>query len=147
MEDKKLFGMICRLQRELSRQSHINLSDYGLSGVHMHALVFVRVEGLRGRSVCQRDIERQTGLRPSSVSSMLGNLEKKGYLRRVQAEDDMRTKTIVLTQKGLDLCDKNKLVMDRCDRLIECALTEGEQEELKKLLGKVLSAATADNRP
>lgn len=147
MENKRLFGKICCLHRELSRQSHINLSDFGVTGVQLHTLVFVMVESLCGHSVCQRDIERQTGLRASSVSTLLGNLEKNGFISRTQSAEDARTKTIVLTGKGRELCAKNKIVMDRCDRLVESALTEEEQTLLNVLLDKILSAATADNNP
>jgi DNA-binding MarR family transcriptional regulator len=138
MENKRLFGMICCLQRKLSRQNDINLSEYGISGAGLHALIFVKKSQMRDRQVCQRDIEREVGLRPSSVSTMLANLEKNGLIKRSIDQSDARTKFITLTNQGEDLCEKNKKLMDCCDELVQSALTEEEQILLKNLLSKVL---------
>jgi DNA-binding MarR family transcriptional regulator len=140
VENKRLFGMICCLQRELSRQNDIHLSEYGISGVQLHALIFVLKSGKRGEAVCQRDIERELGLRPSSISSMLANLEHKELITRAQAEGDARTKYIALTDKALKLCDENKKLMDSCDALVQSALDDDEQEQLKALLSKVINS-------
>jgi DNA-binding MarR family transcriptional regulator len=130
--------MINCLQRTLSRQAEIDLSEYGLSGVQMHTLVFLRIKGLHGEKVCQRDIERETGLRPSSVSSMITVLEKNGFIVREQSQSDARTKYLNLTEKGVTVCEKHKKVMVHGDILIEDALTPEEQESLKYLLNKIL---------
>lgn len=146
MENKRLFGLLCCLQRELSRNIHASLSEYGVSGIQLHTLISIKRESLRGGTVCQRDIERQTGLRPSSVSTMLGNLEKNGLILRVQAEDDGRAKNLVLTEKGEELCRKNKKVMESCDKQLQSALTEEEQEQLEFLLEKVLSGTSCGDK-
>jgi DNA-binding MarR family transcriptional regulator len=104
----------------------------------MHALIFLHKSKKLDRPVCQRDIEHEVGLRPSSVSSMIANLEKEGLISRSQAEGDARTKYLTLTDKGEELCNKNKQLMDHCDELVEKALSEEEQLELKILLTKVL---------
>jgi DNA-binding MarR family transcriptional regulator len=69
---------------------------------------------------------------------MLANLEKSGLISRSQLEGDARTKYLTLTQKGEEVCEKNKQLMDRCDELVESALTEDEQDQLKYLLTKIL---------
>jgi DNA-binding MarR family transcriptional regulator len=138
LENKRLFGLICCLQRTLSRVNQVNLSEYGISGAGMHALIFLHKSEKLNTPVCQRDIEHEVGLRPSSVSSMIANLEKEGLISRSQAEGDARTKYLTLTEKGVELCNKNKQLMDHCDEIVEEALSEEEQEELKYLLTKVL---------
>ena len=89
------------------------------------------------QKVCQRDIERETGLRPSSVSAMLTNLEKANLIERVSSEEDARTKYIELRPAGAEICEKNKELMDKCDEQICGALSKEEQVQLKNLLSKV----------
>lgn len=137
LENQRLFGAICSLHRTLIRQNDINLSVYGISAVQFHTLIFVHINTMRGCKVCQRDIERETGLRPSSVSSMLSNLERAGLIERASPQDDARTKCITLTAGGIEICKKNKEIMDKCDERIGAALSEEEQLILKKLLVKV----------
>ncbi len=120
------------------RKTDSVLAEYGLNGMQMHTMVFVLVSNLHGKKICQRDIESETGLRPSSVSSMLSNLERSGLIVRTPAEEDARTKYITLTKEGAELCEKNKELMNKGDEIIQAALTEDEQRELKKLLVKMI---------
>jgi DNA-binding MarR family transcriptional regulator len=131
--------MICRLQRVLHRQNDLRLSEYGISGAQLHALVFIKKSECSGNHICQRDIEREVGLRPSSISSMLANLEKNGYINRMSDEGDARVKYITLTDKGNELCEMDRQLIDKCDELIQSALTEEEQEQLKFLLEKTIN--------
>jgi DNA-binding MarR family transcriptional regulator len=121
------------------------LSEYGISAAQLNTLIFVKKSQLKNKSVCQRDIEREIGLRPSSISSMLANLEKDGLINRVIDESDARTKFITLTKQGEELCNKNKKIMDRCDEVVQSALTEEEQVQLKCLLTKVMDKIDEKN--
>lgn len=137
MENQRLFGAIFSVHRALVRKNDLNLAAHGISAVQFHTLVFVHIKSTRGEKVCQRDVERETGLRPSSVSSMLANLERSAFIERVSSADDARTKYITLTPLGLEICKKNKELMDKCDSQVCAALTEEEQVTLKNLLAKV----------
>ena len=134
------------MHRALVRNNDGNLAEYGISAVQLHALVFIRLSELRGISVCQRDVERETGLRPSSVSAMLGNLERADIITRTPSKDDARTKYISLTPLGEELCIKNKELMDRCDEQVCAALTDEEQATLKRLLVKILASIEEKDR-
>lgn len=129
----------------MRRDNNAAFSDYGVTPVQMHALVFVYKCGKDGQKVCQKDVERELNLRPSSVSTLLSNLERDGFLTRSQADGDARTKFAVLTEKGKSICIKNKLLMDKCDEAIQSALTEEEQKSLDALLSKVIDGITGVN--
>ncbi len=139
MENKRLFGLICYIQRQMSRENGAMLAEYGLTPVQLHTMVFVRKMQKSGKSVCQKDIEKQINLRASSVSTLLTTLEKRGFLKRVSG-GDARTKNIELTKQGENLCERSKKLMDECDGAIASALTDTEQEELKNLLTKILKS-------
>lgn len=141
MENKRLFGLFCCLHRQMSRESHKLFAEYNLSHVQMYAMIFVQCEEKEGRKVCQKDIERHINLRPSATSTMLANLENRGFLIRTVSEGDARTKFVTLTEKGRSVCLKNKQFMDESDNLIQSALTEDEQTAFKNLLLKIFAEA------
>lgn len=139
MENKRLFGKICFLQRQLYRESNKELAEQGITPVKLQALIYIIKSERTGNRVCQRDIEKELNLRPSSVSSLLKSLEKEGYLLRTFQDGDARTKYLELTQKGRKLCNDNKLFMERCDEAVQSALSDKEQDELQKLLEKIIA--------
>ena len=139
MENRRLFGLMCYVNREMERRSSENLSSFGISGAQLQTLVYVHRCTLRGEKVCQRDVERELNLRASSVSTLLAGLTSCGYVTRAFAEGDARTKFIELTPKGEQLCLKNRELMDKCDAIIQDALTEEEQVQFKELLLKIFN--------
>ena len=139
MENRRLFGLMCYVNREMERRNNENLSSFGISGAQLQTLVYVHRCTLRGEKVCQRDVERELNLRASSVSTLLAGLTSCGYVTRAFAEGDARTKFIELTPKGEQLCLKNRELMDKCDAIIQDALTEEEQVQFKELLIKIFN--------
>ena len=97
MENKRLFGKICYVHRQMLRENNKILSEYGVTPVHLRTLVFIHIRNLNGERVCQKDIENHLNLRPSSVSSLISNLENDGFLVRGTDEENARKKYIELT--------------------------------------------------
>ena len=141
MINKRLYGLFCCLHRQMSRNSHKLFKENNLSHVQMCAMIFVECENKEGRRVCQKDIENHINLRPSATSSMLANLEKKGFITRTVSDGDARAKFVTLTEKGTVVCQKNKQFMDESDNLIQSALSEDEQNEFKNLILKIMCEA------
>lgn len=139
MENKRLFGKICYLQRQLYREINRELSEQSITPVKLQALIYIVKSERAKYKVCQRDIERELNLRPSSVSSLLKSLESEGYLVRTFQDGDARTKYLELTDKGRQLCKDNKLFMEKCDETVQSALSDEEQDEFKKLLEKIIA--------
>ena len=53
------------------------------------------------RDIFQKDLELEFGLKRSSVSLMLNNMEKSDLIKRVPVPGDARLKKIVLTEKAV----------------------------------------------
>lgn len=123
----------------MSRENNFIFSEYGITPIQMQVLVYVHLNTKEGKRVCQKDIEKHINLRPSSVSTMLCTLEKTGLIVRTVADGDARTKYVTITEKGKTVCIKNKLLMDKCDILVQSALTSEEQEKFDALLDKILA--------
>ena len=139
MENKRLYGQICYLQRQMNRENNYLFAENGINPVQMHTLVFVHIQTKEGKSVCQKDIEKHVNLRASSVSTLLSSLEKAGLINRTVSGGDARTKYVTLTESGEGICKKNKMLMDKCDGVIQSALSEEEQETFKNLLDKIIA--------
>lgn len=140
MENKRIFGRICCLQRYMCRENNVLFTEYGITPIQMDTLIFVLIKNKNGVQVCQRDVERFLSLRASSVSTLISKLCNKGYMNRAVADGDARTKYISLTNDGVEICKKHKILMDKCDSIVQSALTEEEQETFISLLNKISNA-------
>ena len=93
---------------------------------------------LEKADVNQRDLEFALGIKASSVSSLVHNLEQKGLIRCERMHSDSRSKRIIVTEKGLQLRDKLESATDQA----ECRLTEGltheEQIQLTNMLLRIM---------
>jgi DNA-binding MarR family transcriptional regulator len=141
LENKKIYGLICCVERQLKRKNNATLAEYGVSPVQLHVMVTILMSEKQGKPICQRDIEHEVLLRPSSVSTLLSNLEKGGFLVRAVAEGNARSKNLLLTEKGKELCHMHKQLIDKCDEEVQQCLTEEEQDTLTHLLLKVLDGS------
>ncbi|MDE5729422.1 MAG: MarR family winged helix-turn-helix transcriptional regulator [Clostridia bacterium] len=104
----------------------------------MRTLVSVHIQKSTGVKVCQKDVENHLNLRPSSVSTLISNLENDGFLVRGTDEENARKKYLELTGKGKEVCKEDKQMMEGCDRIVQSALSEEEQLELAVLLDKII---------
>lgn len=142
MENKRLYDKICYLHRQIYRENIQLFAKFGVSPVQMHAMVFIRKKAVQNVKVMQKDVEKFINLRASSVSTLISNLERKGFITRNVAEGDARAKFIELTEKGNNICLKDKQLMEKSDKAIQSALTEEEQEEFERLLTKIIDSVS-----
>ena len=120
-------------------------AKFGVSPVQMLAMVFIRKKAVQGIKVMQKDVEKFINLRASSVSTLISNLEAKGFIIRTVAEGDARAKFIELTEKGNNICLKDKQLMEKSDKAIQSALADDEQEEFERLLTKIIDSVSENN--
>ncbi len=138
MENKRLFGKICYVHRQMLRENNQLLSKYGVTPVHLRTLVYIHIQNVKGEEVCQKDVENHLNLRPSSVSSLISNLENDGFLVRGTDGKNARKKYLELTEKGEEVCKEDRQMMDSCDGIVESALSEEEQRDFSRLLDKII---------
>lgn len=87
----------------------------------------------REREIFQKDIEKECHIARSTVTCLVKQMEKKGYITRVPVERDSRLKRLCLLEKGEQVheqfLDKIKLVEER--------MREGVADEDLKIFFKV----------
>ena len=112
------------------------LNGLDLTATQLELLGTVANLTLDGTPVTQIDVGVFARRDKNSVSRVMRTLEKKGYVTRLTKEGDMRSKYLLLTDKGYSLVDKamdEVLVTD--ERFFA---DEGDARELKKMLKKYL---------
>lgn len=93
------------------------------------------------RDVFQRDIEEEFGIRRSSVSTTLSNLEEKGYIKRSSVLKDARLKKITITSKGEEIIKVTLQIIDCFEKELISQITEEELNVFFKVLDKLAEIA------
>ena len=136
-EEFRLGRVLQKINNCFRRMGDENLSNHGISLSQLRILAYLAKNEGRG-DVYQKDLEEAFGIRRSSVSGILQNMEKAGYLSREGSLHDARVKRVVLTEKGKKL---DQSLLDYIRSLEEemlCGFLPEEREQLKGMLLRVL---------
>lgn len=88
-------------------------------------------------TVYQRDIEKKFSIRRSTATVLLQNLEEKGLIYKVTAENDARLKQIILTEKARELHRKLEKHADAFEQKILDGISATEREQFILVLEKM----------
>ncbi|MDD2959668.1 MAG: MarR family winged helix-turn-helix transcriptional regulator [Lachnospiraceae bacterium] len=77
----------------------------------MHGWIIGYLYKNQDQDIYQKDLEAKFCITRSTVTNILKLMEKKGYIQRVAVAKDARLKKIVLTEKALNIQQKNYMDM------------------------------------
>jgi len=89
-----------------------------------------------------QELRKKTSLSKATLSHMLDNLEKAGYLIRVRSEKDKRTMNVKLTKKNKSLQEKYLKVSNKMTNIFYDGLSENEIDKFEKYLKLCLENLT-----
>lgn len=143
METQNMFGenvgkSIMDTAHKIKNSLNSIFEQAGLTGVQARIIGFIEFNNKQCRDVFQRDIEAEFNIRRSSVSSVLNNLEKNGFICRQSVENDARLKKIVLTEKSKNIGFEHRQTVIRFENSLLENMTADEISALKYLLDKVV---------
>ncbi len=113
------------------------LGRAGLSFPQMIVLGFLKEN--EGRDVNQKAVCERMKLKGSSVTSLIGTMQKNGLIEKKSNPLDGREYFLTLTEKGKGLTEKIKDLVDSIDEKATGVLSEEEKAVMVKLLKKMLS--------
>lgn len=88
---------------------------------------------------CQmKDIASFLKITPPSATSMINNLEKKGYIKRIRGEKDRRSIYLTLTEKGNKLIKNKRAKIENHMADILSPLNSKDQEALINIYNKLV---------
>ena len=132
----------CISNRLWNRSQEVH-TQLGIGSAQGKILNYVLVES-EAHSVYQKDLEREFGLRPSTVTEMLNALEQKKLIQRVSDEWDGRYKKIVFTEKARSMKDRIRQEVEETEHLLLQGITEQEKQEFLCIAGKMLQNLEAE---
>lgn len=139
VENTTEFGLVLRsinnlLMRATVQQSKgINVDNCTI----MYGWILGYLCEHKNESVYQRDIEREFYITRSAVTSVVKNMEKYGYIERLEVEHDARLKQIVITPLGESTHDKILENVKQLDRKMIENVTDEEYAVFLNVCHKV----------
>lgn len=128
---------INQISNRLRRRSRAIQEIIGISGAQGNILNYILVES-QNRSVYQKDIEEEFGLRPSTATEALKSLEKNELIRREPDLEDGRYKKIVFTEKAEQIEVVLRSEIEESEAILLRGVTEKEQQEFLRIAEKML---------
>lgn len=134
---KKLTKLNCLIHHDFNKYCHDNpLENDELSRSCKGIIIYLYDNS--DEIICQKDIEREFSIRKSTASSVISNMEDKGYVKRVSVEGDKRLKHIVLTEKAKTITDHIKSSQDYINEIISKDISDQEMEYFTATLDKMI---------
>lgn len=132
---KEKFEQMNRLLRiyMTNMQRFFSDTQLDITPQQAHTLVYVK----KHPGIIQRELGDYFHLRNASVTSMVKNLERDGYIIRQPDQESARIKRIFLTKKGENKTNKVKQVFDQAYNQIVLQLNEDDIDELIKCISKI----------
>lgn len=144
--DKEIGFITSRVSHCITQQFNRLFDQYGITYPQSKVLGhLISSEGLF--DVNQRDLERALGIKASSISSLVRNLENKGFIECHRRALDARNKSIELTEKGRALTKSMDEVIQSSEEALIKGMTEEEVTQLKTLLSRVMDNVDDDTAP
>lgn len=139
MKNNHTGGHIVHAGHKIKVQLDNLFEQQSISGMQARILCFVEKNNAEGKDVFQKDIENQFHIRPSSVTSVIGTMEKNGYIQRQQVEGDARLKRLVLTEKAKTATENHRRTLESFEERLNRNMSQQEIDTLKNLLDKVIA--------
>ncbi|MFO8234984.1 MAG: MarR family winged helix-turn-helix transcriptional regulator [Bacteroidales bacterium] len=129
---------IGRLISILYRHSRVyfqrKLAPYGLGHGQIPLLMFI----INNNGVSQHEINTYFQLDKGSTSTLISNMEKNGFVRKVRDDADKRSYKLFVTGKTRELLPELKSVFGEWTNILTYNFSESQKEEAFALLNKMI---------
>ena len=130
------FMLLNCIAHELDKYHNKVFGPYGITGKQAAILSFMSFNS--NNKLTQRDFEQEFDLRPSTINSVLNNLEAGGFVTRTVSKTDGRAKIVTAEQKGRELFDVIIGSMQRQNDLVIKGFSQAEQQQLHSFLHRIV---------
>src|SRR3954468_11774707 len=128
-----LIGALLRMPVDAVRRRMIErLHEHGFADIDPAHLIVLRYPGPQGER--PSDLAAQLGMSKQALNYQLGQLERRGYLERRPDPEDMRSRRIVLTRRGIAAAHVIRDAVAELETLWERELGAKRYAQLRGLL-------------
>ena len=142
MNYREIVFSLGRFNREHRNRIHEIMESEGLFYGQLPILEVVRRLG----SCTQKEISKELGVTPPSVTTSVKRLVKKGYLEKKADEHDLRNTRISITESGLEKSTACRRKFDEFDMQVFSELSEEECELFKSLVDKLIRSIEKEEK-
>lgn len=128
-------GMLTNLIRQVT--SDVYVRESGLSSREWRVLAML---GCRG-AMMPAQVAAETGMDRATITRAVGKLAKLGFVFIGGDEMDRRRKVLYLTEKGAELCDGIRPIMDARGLELQDALSKTELKYYYQIMEKLQTRA------
>ena len=136
-----IYFLTTRLSRELRKVFDKKLDKFGLTSAMWCTLMVI----IENPGVNQKDISDILCIETPTVTRILDNLEKRGYILRVSHEYDRRSFKVKLTKKGEELKEEISYYGECFMSWVKRDLSEEEKVIIKNLLNKLYESVKKES--
>ena len=141
LEVEGIVDRIAGISRRVKRALELTLSEYGLTHAEWEVLGKLRLSDNHTSS--PGELAEEVEVSSGTMTSRLDRLEGAGLVVRKPDPGDRRGVFVELTPAGKDAYDAAVNVQARKEAFFASALTKNEQQELNRLLRKLMLAFEA----
>lgn len=135
--EKDCGAWINLLSHKIKTQQNAMLQYLGITGVQSRVIYYI-LSHCQDGPVFQRDIEGAFRLSRSTATGILQLLEKNGIIRRESVDTDGRLKSIVPTERAVELNTQVKACLQETDRILTGGLSYGQVQLFKETAAQML---------
>jgi DNA-binding MarR family transcriptional regulator len=125
------------ISRMIAEMEALAVEEAGFADLSMRQVVYLQTITEIERPTFS-DVADRLGVSKPSVTAIVGTLIRKGYVKKIQSEEDRRVYHIVLTKKGQDFEQLHTATHQRLAQHLVRNLTAEEAQQLAQLLSKSL---------
>ncbi len=139
--NKESIGILVKMiDIEFDRLCNQMLKPYVLTGTQFKVLLYLLKK--KQEITKQIDLEKHFGLTNPTVTGILNNLEKAGFVKREINEQDVRSKKIILCESVLQMEDALAAIADSIEDKLTQGLSKPEIESTLSVLKRILNNIT-----
>ena len=128
----------------IEKKANQMLAPYGLTDTQYKVLVCLYKSP--DRALRQVDLEEMLAMRNPTITGIVQNLERGGFVQRMANPEDKRSKLVTLTEFSLALMEELVEVGESLEKQVTHTLSDTEREQAIALLKKLADAIQSDER-
>lgn len=129
--------MVNQISNRLRRRSKKAQEILGITGAKGNILDYILVESEK-RNVYQKEIEKEFGLRPSTATEVLKDLEKRQLIVRIADDKDGRLKRIVFTERAEEIRSLLRKNIEQSEAVLLRGISQKDQEHFMRIAKQML---------
>ena len=134
---KKINDLLCKKADETMQKMGVTFSQH-------HALVYLHHQENQRTSL--KNMERHFHVSQATMAGIVKRLEEKKLVDAYTSENDKRVKMVVLTEKGEEICQKSRALMQKSEMKMRSLYSEEEMEQFDIYLDRLLEQLNQEEK-